>query len=292
MPPTLKNSAAVPRTAKQARMTAAIAARNRAPLSEYIDRAPGADKDFVVAFVDVRKKRAADLVPALEDICRAYKDDQVSIEQLMHEYHATYATIRTVLTQNGVEIRRFGRPKGKHWEGYDRARKITPEQQAWLLAEDAKGTKHRIIATKLGISRERVRQLAAAAGHKPRYTRAAETREQRAAAATAEQTMKQAQREQQRHTPTPHMLKVSELWLKSPAMEIVEIANRLHLNPNSLGVQISRWRQRHPDLFPRRYRALRLAETPVAAAAIPAVEKTDATPEQIEVSTEMQNWLR
>jgi cell fate (sporulation/competence/biofilm development) regulator YlbF (YheA/YmcA/DUF963 family) len=286
MATTLSNNSTSSGRPKAVRSAPAIKSpvRPEIPLGDYVDRQP--DNGYVVAFVEVRKKKVKDLAPAAQAICRAYQDEQVSIEQLMHQYHATYATIRTVLTTNGVQVRRFGRPKGKHWEGYDRARKITAEQRKWLLDEDLKGTKHRVIAARLGISRERVRQLCAVAGHKPRYERAAKSREAQAAIETSEQVVRAAQREQRLHTPTPQMLRVSELWMASPTLEIVEIANRLHLNPNSLGVQIARWRKRHPDLFPRRYRALRLANVPVAAGPVLAPARSEVT------ENPMQGWLR
>lgn len=225
-----------------ARPAARTPAKPEIPLGDYnFQRAP-VDQKYIVAFVQTKRQTPDQLEAVAQDICAAYGRND-SMEELMHRYNATYQSIRTVLAKHGVEIRGPGRPKGKAWAGYDKIRKITAPQKAWALAEDLKGTSHRFIADKLGISRERVRQICREAGHAPRYGTAAKSPRVRrlASAVYADQT----------GAPVELVKQVSSMWLEGKT--VPEIAKMIGQSPGGLGVRIHRWRQTWPALFPGRY---------------------------------------
>jgi hypothetical protein len=190
-----------------------------------------------------------DLIPQAAAIAQAYTKELKSYRELAQVHNCTLPTIQALLLMQQVGIRKAGRVLGKPNDGGDQQGKISPLQRQWLLAQDLKGVRHSDIASVLGISRERVRQLCQRAGHTPRRQRARAAHEQCVLADSANRAISQ---EQQRHAPpSTEVVTASMLWTRGN--DIQSIAQVMGRNPNSLGVQIARWRRRWPTMFARRY---------------------------------------
>lgn len=195
--------------------------------------------------------RFSEIQPFATAICADYSDAKMSLRELSSKYRATLPTIRRVLTEGKCDIRSFGRIAGKDNPAYDVHTKLSDKDRTWLLAQDLKGVEHVEVADKLGISRERVRQICLENGHKPRRE---VMREQRAQIDQAEKTTKaiaRARRRQKLLAVTPEVEKAANMWAAGKTTE--EIGEALGRKLNTMGVWVKRARARWPDLFPRRY---------------------------------------
>jgi DNA-binding CsgD family transcriptional regulator len=194
--------------------------------------------------------RPEKLAPYEEAICKAYNEN-ATLRDLAARYDTTVVMIRRVLVKHKIPMRPVGRISGKPSAAYDQLIKVTPKQRDWILEEDLKGTEHTVLAEKLGISKERVRQICLKAGHPSRRQVQRVQREQQAITDESEKIKRYVERREQVMTITPVMEKAAAMWAQGKTVHI--IAKTLKISPNSMGVHISRWRGRHPKLFPRRY---------------------------------------
>lgn len=191
-----------------------------------------------------------ELLSKAPEIAQAYTEHLKSYRDLAVQYNCTLPTIQALLLSQGVSVRKPGRVFGKDNDGGHQQSKISPVQRRWMLDQDLKGTPHTDIAVILGVSRERVRQLCERAGHEPRRKRMKAERE---ATVLAKASHQQASKDEARSAPpSDEAVAVSLLWRSGN--DIKQIAASLKRNPNSLGVQIVRWRQRWPTMFCRRYK--------------------------------------
>lgn len=183
-------------------------------------------------------------------ICKSYNEN-ASLRELAKRFNTTLPMITRVLHANRVEMRAPGRVAGKPSPGYDIFTKISPAQQTWILAEDLRGTEYKVIGDKLGVSRERIRQICLAAGHQPKRVRMRIVRTRLALQGEEQRIRRKLDRQEQLDAITTEISTAATLWAKGLTIE--GIAKKLKQSPNSMGVHIARWRARHPDLFPRRY---------------------------------------
>ena len=189
------------------------------------------------------------LMPQAEAIAKAYSESLKSYRELAKQYNCTLPTIQALLLIQGVAIRKAGRVLGKENDGGDQQSKLSPYQRQWMLKQDLAGMPHSEIGAVIGVSRERVRQLCQRAGHPTRRERVRLAREQNVLAHDAVRVANEAQRLNAQ--PNGDVVTASMLWAKGD--DIAAIAKAMHRNPNSLGVQIARWRHRWPSMFQRRY---------------------------------------
>ncbi len=205
-------------------------------------------EDFIVNFVPVRKRRVEDLRPVAKALCQDYTNG-LGYRELMTKYHTTYPHIAEILAENKVDIRKSGRAKGATYEAYGQKHLITPDKRDEILRLDLTGGMTLSqIGDMFNITRERVRQICQAAGHPARYS-------PRVKKARAEPV-----RQARTTEPSDQITQISKMW--NGGLSALEIAKKLKRNPNSMGVQISRWRHRWPNLFESRYNAVEAAVAP------------------------------
>ena len=89
-----------------------------------------------------------------------------TILALAYKYRTDTTAIRKRLDDLGVPIRRAGTIIGVH-----RLQKLSPEQVQEALQLDEQGMSHMDIGRKLGVTRERIRQICLRAGHQTRRER-------------------------------------------------------------------------------------------------------------------------
>lgn len=190
------------------------------------------------------------LLPYAAGVAEEYRN-KASLRELATKFHATLPTIRRLLEHEKCEIRSFGRIAGKELPAYEIHSKITAEQKEWILQRDLAGIEHAEIAGQVGISRERVRQICQEAGHEARRTVMREQREQRLLNEVADTAIRKAKRQEKLMTITAEVELAAKMWAQGST--IAEVADAIGAPANTVGVKLSRWRKRWPDLFPGRY---------------------------------------
>lgn len=179
--------------------------------------------------------------PKFEQLPDSIKEDYeggLSILELSLKHDCADTTIRQKLRQLGAHVTK---PRVK---GYRKGpTKITMEQVDWLLAQDLLDVQHQDLATQLGITRERVRQICLANNHatrRSRQTRAQEIRDGIQARKIAKQNKIQ---------------ELSRRWNEGASLEEMSILYGSDTPKAQRGAtNVANLRKQYPDLFPYRNR--------------------------------------
>lgn len=173
-----------------------------------------------------------------ESVGEEYKAGE-SLLELCARHRCSPDQMRQRIVSLGVEIR----PKGFRGGRLQSFTKLTPEQVEWILAQDRQDVLHADIGRAVGVSRERIRQICLAAGQPSRASRRAELISARTQALEARRTETAKALEQVTQT-------LSEQWNKGASLN--EMGALLGWSRQSVCTEVSKLREKHPELFPHR----------------------------------------
>lgn len=158
----------------------------------------------------------------------------------------SYLKVKNVLKKHEVDVRSRGIYTLR---GADHpSSKLSHDQRQSLENELLAGHSHGPLARTYGLSRERVRQIAATigapSGRQLQLLRRAKRRRKKEEARRKRAEQRAKEREER-----------YALWrrLWAEDLPIAEMAQRLGLKPGSVSVRIVNLRKQHPDWFPRRH---------------------------------------
>lgn len=166
-----------------------------------------------------------------------------SINRIRRELQTTYWNVKKVLRSAGVAIH----PRKSLAGSAHPSSKLSYEAREKLKSQLQAGRSHSGLAKEYGISRERVRQIAKEIG-----------------APTGREIQKQQRRERRKEEEEQRLSRISqqeedryrryapwrEMWRQGLRMK--EMAKKLGLKENSVGVRITTLRREFPDWFPLR----------------------------------------
>jgi len=173
-------------------------------------------------------------------------DAGASLYRVATAHETSPITVRACIQALGGLIRTVGRGKGKTSEGYARLNKLTDELREYVLRADEDGIRHSVIAGQVGVTKERVRQLCAKAGHPTRRERLALRRQQT--------SLKRVARGEGQLAQSRSMTKEAKLaaLLWKDGHEMAVLAQKFNRTKGSMSVCICRWRALWPLQFPFR----------------------------------------
>lgn len=186
-----------------------------------------------------RKKyeHSPNYVPVWKKLPDAVGEDYRRGETLLEicaRHHVSPTSLLRKLESLNVEIR----PKGFPGTTKPKCSKLSPANVQWLLDQDSQDVPHAEIARRLGVTRERVRQICVLSGHRPRRARMTKMlalREAREAKKAERELMIQA---------------LSEQWKAGATAD--ELAVIAGVTKTGVRNAIALLRAERPDLFPYR----------------------------------------
>ncbi len=180
-----------------------------------------------------------------EKIVDLYLGQGWPINRICERTGESYSRVRRILDEKKVAIR--GRDSYTLRGSSHPSAKLTANELTELEAELLAGRPHGELATRYGISRERVRQIGERIGSPSGRDLQLLRRAERA----RERELKRKERDERRRR--EHVVRY-EPWrrLWDNGLTVKEMAEELGLQPGAVSVRIVNLRKAHPDWFPKR----------------------------------------
>lgn len=175
---------------------------------------------------------------ALPDSIKEEYENGDAILNIAARYNSNFPMVRRKLVSLGVTIK----PKGSYLNSRHKTHsysKLTPEQVSWILEQDKNNVAHQEIAKRVGVTRERVRQICLEANHSTRRSRQTKTLLVKDAIATRQQEWNE------------YIQQASELWKAGATLpELGQMMGSPTIHATQ--ARINNYRKQWPDKFPYR----------------------------------------
>lgn len=173
----------------------------------------------------------------LPDSLGAEYEAGATLLELCAKHRTSTGSLVRKLRALGIQIR----PKGFYGRVNDPRQRLSPEQVDWILQQDLQDIPHADIARKVYVTRERVRQICAKAGHKSRMSRLTKTLANREAL------------EARRRQYAAFIQALSDAWKNGATFEEMAILAGMPVTTYQRGASKVGWlRTKYPELFPYR----------------------------------------